>query len=130
MEKIDPNQSIDETKAKLKASREELEGELEFQLHDIEQDATDFAKQVLLIGGGLYLSWRLLKAVTGRTKKKEKKGKRKHRRYYAEQKKSNSSGIGRMLLQQLISMGAMAATYQIKQALKPKETVHDSRKNP
>lgn len=120
MEKIDPSQSIDKTKAKLQASREKLEGELEFQLQDIQRDATDFAKQVLIVGGGLYLSWRLVKALTGNSKKKKEEKRRKSRRHYAEVKNSNSFGMGRMLLNQLISIGTMVATYKIKEALKQK----------
>ena len=78
MEKVDKNQTIDETRRKLQASREKLEGELEFQLQDIKKDAADAGKQLLLIAGGLYLSYKLVKALTGSRKKKHHKKSRRH----------------------------------------------------
>ncbi len=123
MEKtVDKNQTIDETKRKLQSSREKLEGELEFQLQDIKKDAADVGKQIAIIGGGLFIGWKLVKALTGRKKKDKHKSS-------ASSDNNNGSGIGRMILHQLMTMAAVAVTDQIKQALNQNKTVDDRKKN-
>ncbi|WP_017733275.1 hypothetical protein [Nafulsella turpanensis] len=112
MDTIDKNQTIDETKRKLKVSREKLASELEVKLQDIKKDASDFGKQALLIGGGLYLSWKLVKKVTS-SKKKEKK-------YYYYKGKPKKMGFGRMLTHQLITMAVAAITTEVKNSFKKK----------
>ena len=73
MEEVNKNQTIDETKRKLRESREKLEGELEVQLQDIKKDAATLGKQLLMIGGAIYISWKLLKSLSSSKKKKKKK---------------------------------------------------------
>lgn len=125
MEPIDKNQTIDETKRKLKASREQLEGELEVQLQDIKRDASGFAKKVLLYGGGIYLSYRLIKSLT--TNKEEKTRKKKRKKY--AQKKQKSSGIGSMIAHQLLALAAMAAKEAITESFKQKKNTHDRKQH-
>lgn len=84
MEEVDKNQTIDETKRKLQESREKLEGELEVQLQDIKKDAADFGKQLLIVGGGIYVGWKILKSLTSSSKKKKDK---KNRRSHSREKK-------------------------------------------
>ena len=125
METIDKNQTIDETKRKLKASREQLEGELEVQLQDIKKDASGFAKKVLLYGGGIYLSYRLLKSIT--TGKEEKKRRKRRKRY--SQKKQKSSGLGTMIAHQLLALAAMTAKDAVSEAFKQKKNAHDRKQH-
>lgn len=125
METIDKNQSIDETKRRLKASREQLEGELEVQLQDIKKDASGFAKKILLYGGGIYLSYRLLKSIT--TSKEEKKRHKRRKRY--SQKKQKSFGLGTMIAQQLLALAAMAAKDAVSEAFKQKKNTHDRKQH-
>lgn len=125
MEQVDKNQTIDETKRRLQASRERLEGELEYQLQDIKKDAADFGKQVLIVGGGLYLSWKLVKALTtSKEKKKEKKRRRKSRN-----NEDKSPGFGQMLLHQLVTMAVVAVTDEVKKAFNQNQAVNDRKKN-
>jgi hypothetical protein len=125
MEAIDRNQTIDETKRKLQASREQLEGELEVQLQDVKRDAADFGKQVLLIGGGIYLSYRLLKSLT--TSKEEKK--RHKKRKQQNKKKNRGPGFGQMLMHQLLTMAVVAVTDQVKDAFSKSNTANDRKKH-
>lgn len=125
MEQVDKNQTIDETKRKLQASRERLEGELEYQLQDIKKDAADLGKQVLIIGGGLYLSWKLVKALT--TSKEKKKEKKRHQRSNKNEDKGPS--FGQMLLHQLVTMAVVAVTDEVKKAFNQNQAVNDRAKN-
>ena len=111
METIDKNQTIDETKRKLKISREKLGTELELKLQDIKKDAKDFGKQTLLIGGGIYLSWKLVKKIAGSKKKKKK--------YYYKGKPQKMS-FGRMLTNQLMTVAVAAITAEIKKSFDKK----------
>lgn len=129
MEKaIDKNQTIDETKRKLRASREQLEGELEIQLQDIKKDAADIGKQALLIGGGIYLSYRLLKALTTSKKDKEEK-KRRKRREKNNKSKQKGGGFGQMLMHQLLTMAVVAITDQVKDSFSKNKSVNDRNKH-
>lgn len=120
MEKtVDKNQTIGETKRKLQSSREELEGELEFQLQDIKRDAADIGKQIAIVGGGLFIGWKLVKALT-KGKKKDKDKKKSHRNNSSSDN-GNGFGFGRMLLHQLMTMAAVAITDQIKSSMKQKK---------
>lgn len=124
MEKtVDKNQTINETKRKLKTSREELEGELEFQLQDIKRDAADLGKQVALIGGGIFIGWKLVKALTKGKKKDKKKGSG-----HSSDSKSGP-GFGRMLMHQLMTIAAVAIADQIKQSFQQNKAVNDHKKN-
>lgn len=106
MEQVDKNQTIDETKNKLKASREKLEAELEYQLQDIKRDAANVGKQALIVGGGIYLGYKLLKSLAGNKKKKEeRKKKRRHQ-------EDSSPGLGTMLFHQLLTMAVVALSAQ------------------
>ena len=125
MEAIDKNQTIDETKRKLQASREQLEGELEVQLQDIKKDATDMGKQILLIGGGIYLGYRLLKSLT--TSKEEKKRRKKQHKNNKNKKKG--TGLGQMLMHQLLTMAVVAITDQVKDSFSKNKTVNARNKN-
>lgn len=129
MEKVDKDQTIDETKTKLKASREQLEAELEYQLQDIKKDAANIGKQVLLVGGGLYLSWKLIKSLTKSKKKKEEKKERRYDRYESSKNKNKAPGFGKMLLHQIVTMAVVALTDEVKQALKKDTRVNDRKKN-
>lgn len=111
METVDKNQTIDETKRKLKVSREKLATELELKLQDIKKDAKDFGKQTLLIGGGIYLSWKLIKKIAG-SKKKNKK--------YYYKGKPPKLGFGRMLANQLMTVAIAAVTAEIKKSFDKK----------
>lgn len=126
MEEVDKNQTIDETKQKLKASREKLEGELEYQLQDIKRDAADLGKQVLLIGGGIYIGWKVIRRLT--TSKKKRKEKKRQKRLAKYQKKS-SPGIGQMLLHQILTMATVAISDEVKKAIKPNQGVNDRKQN-
>lgn len=129
MEKVDKDQTIDETKSKLKASREQLEAELEFQLQDIKKDAANIGKQILLVGGGLYLSWKLIKSLTKSKKKKEEKKERRYDRYESSKNKNKGPGFGKMLLHQIVTMAVVALTDEVKQALNKDRRVNDRKKN-
>ncbi len=124
MEAIDKNQTIDETKRKLKASREQLEGEIEVQLQDVKKDATEFGKQILLIGGGIYLSYRLLKALTSNKDKKKQQKKQKK-----SKQKGKGLGIGKMLTHQLLTMAVVAITDQVKDSFQKNQSVNDRNKH-
>lgn len=122
---VDKNQTIDETKRKLQTSREKLEGELEFQLQDIKRDAAEIGKQIAIVGGGLFLGWKLVKALTTSKDKKKKKEK---------QKKSSSNdkggpGFGSMLMHQLITLAVAAITTQVKEAFTQNKAVNDKNKH-
>lgn len=125
MEAIDKNQTIDETKRKLQASREQLEGELEIQLQDVKRDAADFGKQVLLIGGGIYLSYRLLKSLTS------SKGKKKHHNGHKHKSKNKQKGpgFGQMLKHQLLTMAVVAITAKVKDAFNQNQAANDRKKH-
>jgi hypothetical protein len=125
MEAIDKNQTIDETRRKLQASREQLEGELEVQLQDVKRDAADFGKQVLLIGGGIYLGYRLLKSLTSsKGKKKHHKGQKQSRK-----KKQKGPGLGQMLTHQLLTMAVVAITDQVKDSFQKNQAANDRKKH-
>lgn len=115
METIDKNQTIDETKRKLKDNREQLEAELEVQLQDIKKDATDFAKQALIIAGGVYLSWKLIKAITRKKEsKQDKRYKKIGKKLGVQQKQDNSEGLGHMIMHGLITAAFTALTNRLK----------------
>lgn len=125
MEQVDKNQTIDETKRKLQASREKLEGELEYQLQDIKKDASDLGKQVLIVGGGLYLGWQLVKRLTtSKEKRKEKKRRKKQGKQQAK-----GPGFVQMLLHQLVTMAVVAVTDEVKSAFKQNKAVNDHKKD-
>lgn len=130
METIDKNQTIDETKQKLKASREQLEGELEVQLQDIKKDAAAFGKQVLLIGGGMYLSWRLVKALTRRKESKEdKRYKRIGKKLgVQQQKKKNNESLGHMIMHGIVATAFSVLSDQLKQSFKQENSVNDPKR--
>lgn len=126
METIDKNETIDKTKEKLKASRQELEGQLEFQLQDIKKDATDFAKQVLLVGGGLYLSWRLVKAMTrSKESKEDKRYKKLGKKLGVQKQQKNSESLGHMIMHGIVATAFSVLSDQLKQSLKQPNSVND-----
>ena len=127
MEQVDKDQTIDETKNKLKASREQLEAELEYQLQDIKRDAATVGKQVLIYGGGLYLSYKLIKSLTAGGKKKKQE--RKKRRHQATKSENNGPGFGQMLMQQFLTMAVVALSAQVKQAFNKNNGVNDQKQN-
>ena len=127
MEKVvDKNQTIDETKRKLQTSREKLEGELEFQLQDIKRDAAEVGKQIAIVGGGLFLGWKLVKALT-KSKKKDK-DKRRDKRKNSSSNENNGPGFGSMLMHQLITLAVAAITTQVKDAFNQNNSVNDNKK--
>ena len=123
---VDKNQTIDETKRKLQTSREKLEGELEFQLQDIKRDAAEVGKQIAIVGGGLFLGWKLVKALT-KSKKKDK-DKRRDKRKNSSSNENNGPGFGRMLMQQLLTLAVAAITTQLKGAFNQNNSVNDKKK--
>lgn len=126
MEQVDKDQTIDETKNKLKASREQLEAELEYQLQDIKRDAATVGKQVLIYGGGLYLSYKLIKSLTGGKKKKQERKKSRHKTSKSE---NNGPGFGQLLMQQFLTMAVVALSAQVKQAFNKNNGVNDQKQN-
>lgn len=130
METIDKNQTIDETKQKLKDNREQLEAELEYQLQDIKKDAADFAKQALIVAGGVYLSYRLIKAITSKKEtKQDKRYKKIGKKLGVQQKKNDSEGFGHMILHGLITTAFTVLSHKLKQSLTQDNSVNDSKKH-
>ena len=123
---VDKNQTIDETKRKLQTSREKLEGELEFQLQDIKRDAAEVGKQIAIVGGGLFLGWKLVKALT-RSKKKDK-DKRRDKQRKSSSDNNSGPGFGSMLMHQLITLAVAAITTQVKDAFNQNKAVNDKNK--
>lgn len=126
MEQVDKNQTIDETKSKLKASRQQLEAELEYQLQDIKRDAASVGKQILIVGGGLYLSYKLIKSLTTGKKKKQERKKRHHQ---DSKKKDNGTSFGQMLMHQLVTMAVVALSAQVKEAFNKNKGVNDQKQH-
>lgn len=117
METIDKNETIDKTKQKLKVNREQLEAELEVQLQDIKKDAADFGKQVLLVAGGLYVSYKVIKAITRKKEtKQDKRYKKIGKKLGVQQKQDNSEGLGHMIMHGLITTIFTVLTYRLKQS--------------
>lgn len=117
METIDKNETIDKTKQKLKVNREQLEAELEVQLQDIKKDAADFGKQVLLVAGGLYVSYKVIKAITRKKEtKQDKRYKKIGKKLGVQQKQDNSEGLGHMIMHGLITTVFTVLTYRLKQS--------------
>lgn len=130
METIDKNQTIDETKKKLKDNREQLEAELEYQLQDIQKDATAFAKQALVVAGGVYLSYRLIKAITSKKETKQDKRYRKiGKKLGVQQKKNDSEGLGYIIMHGLITTVFTVLSHRLKQSLTQDRSVNDSKKH-
>lgn len=126
METIDKNQTIDETKRKLKDNREELEGQLEFQLQDVKRDAAEFGKQVLLVAGGLYLSYRLIKAITSKKESKEdKRYKKIGKKLGVQQKKNNSESLGHMVMHGVVATAFSVLSDWLKKEVKQENSVND-----
>lgn len=117
METIDKNETIDKTKQKLKDNREQLEAELEVQLQDIKKDAVDFGKQALLVAGGLYVSYKVIKAITRKKEtKQDKRYKKIGRKLGVQQKQDNSESLGNMIIHGLITTMFTVLTYRLKQS--------------
>lgn len=126
METIDKNQTIDETKRKLKDNREELEGQLEFQLQDVKRDAAEFGKQVLLVAGGLYLSYRLIKAITSKKESKEdKRYKKIGKKLGVQQKKNNNESLGHMVMHGVVATAFSVLSDWLKKEIKQENSVND-----
>lgn len=73
METLDKDQLPGKNKEQLLADQERLKAEMEYQLDGIKDDAADVGKTVLMVGGGIYLGFKLLKYVIGRSKQKRRK---------------------------------------------------------
>lgn len=126
METIDKNETIDETKQKLKGNREQLEAELEVQLQDIKKDATDFAKQALIVAGGVYLSWKLIKAITSKKEsKQDKRYKKIGKKLGVQQKKNNSEGLGHMVMHGVVATAFSVLSDWLKKEIKQDKSVND-----
>lgn len=128
METIDKNETIDETKQKLKGNREQLEAELEVQLQDIKKDAADFGKQALMVAGGIYVSYRLIKALTSKKEtKQDKRYKKIGKKLGVQQKQDNSEGLGHMIIHGLITTMFTVLTYRLKQSFTQDRSANDSK---
>jgi hypothetical protein len=73
METLDKNNLPGKNKEQLLADQERLKHEMGYQLDGIKDDAADVGKTVLMVGGGIYLGYKLLKYIFSNKRKKRKK---------------------------------------------------------
>lgn len=78
MEPLDKNKLPAENKEQLLAEQERIKAEMEYQFDGIKDDAADIGKTLLMIGGGIYLTYKLIRYLA----KKKRKSKRKVAYYY------------------------------------------------
>lgn len=130
---VDKNQKLDETRRKLLASREKLETELSQQFDDISVDASRIGKKALALGGGLFLTYQLVKLIIKDDEDEQEvldekvsvKRDRKGRPLKVEKKQKIGKSFGQLLKQQAISVGMLIISSQIKGQLKKHKLIDE-----
>lgn len=117
----------------------ELKNELDLQFADIKEDAADIGKKALIVGGTLFVAYKMVKWATkdSSTKKKNKFG----QPILEEKRKVESKGIGaplvykkeqkvgltfgQMVKQQLMTVGGLILASQFKSMLRKHNIIQD-----
>jgi uncharacterized protein YneF (UPF0154 family) len=125
---VDKNQKLDETRRRLIASRERLETQLSEQFNHISDDAKKVGKTALLVGGGLFLTYKLVKLIIkddedieeAKVLKEKTRVKRDRKGQPLVVKKEQKVGLtfGQLLKQQALTLGMLVVSSQIKKQLK------------
>lgn len=126
-----------ENRQVLLMKQSELKNELDLQLNDLKEDAADLGKKALIIGGALFVGYKIVKRISGGNAKEDKSGrpilKEKHKLqqrgpgaplvYKKEQKVGLS--FGQLLKQQLMTVGALIIASKVKSILRKNKIIEN-----
>ncbi|EMR03845.1 hypothetical protein [Cesiribacter andamanensis] len=126
METLDKTKLPEKNKEQLLADQERLKAEMEMQLDYIKDDAASVGKTVLMVGGGIFLAYKLARYVT--------RDKRKKKLVF----NPNGSGpirlkgeahikptFGQLMKQQLMTIAVLIIASRIKGVLKERNILND-----
>lgn len=127
METLDKNRLPVENKEQLLADQERLKAEMEYQLDGIKEDAADVGKKMLMVGGGIYLTYKLIRyAVQARRKKKEDRLWADGRRPLVINKKEKvSPTVGSLLMQQILTVAVMVVASRLTGGRKEQKLLNE-----
>ncbi len=127
METLDRDKLPEKNKEQLLADQERLKAEMEYQLDGIKEDATDVGKKVLMVGGGIYLTYKLFRYVTRDKRKKKAKYEYDgdHPRLVINKKEKVAPTFGSLLKQQIITIAVLLITSRIKGVLKDQKLLNE-----
>lgn len=119
METLDKDKLPGKNKEQLLADQERLKSEMEYQLDGIKDDAADIGKKVLMVGGGIYLTYKLIRLVTrSKRKKKVKLFQANGRPVVINREEKVAPGIGTLILQQLMTVAVVAIASKLQATIK------------
>ena len=125
METLDKDKLPGKNKEQLMEDQERLKAEMEYQLDGIKDDAADVGKTVLMIGGGLYLGYKLLRYAM-RSKRKKKVDVRANGRPLVIRKEEKvGPTFGSLMTQQLLTIAVLVIASQIKGKLKEHQILNE-----
>lgn len=114
METLDKSRLPEKNKEQLLADQERLKAEMEYQLVGIKEDAADVGKTMLMVGGGIYLSYKLIRyIVRNRRKKKDDFWADGSRPVVINKKEKVSPTFGSLLTQQLLTIAVLVVANRI-----------------
>lgn len=114
METLDKSRLPEKNKEQLLADQERLKAEMEYQLVGIKEDAADVGKTMLMVGGGIYLSYKLIRyIVRNRRKKKDDFWTDGSRPVVINKKEKVSPTFGSLLTQQLLTIAVLVVANRI-----------------
>ncbi len=127
METLDKDQLPGKNKEQLLADQERLKAEMEYQFDGIKEDATDIGKKVLMVGGGIYLGYKLLRYVTSSSSKRKKKNnyQANGRRLVIHKEEKVGPTFGSLMTQQLLTIAVMVVASQLRSKLKDHKLLNE-----
>ena len=119
METLDKTKLPGKNKEQLLADQERLKAEMEYQLDGIKDDAADVGKKMLMIGGGIYVGYKLIKYIASSNKRKKKVEFHSNGRPLVVRREEKvGPTFGSLLTQQLLTIAVLVVASQIKGKLK------------
>lgn len=120
METLDKSKLPEKNKEQLLADQERLKAEMETQFDYIKDDAADIGKKALMVGGAVFVGYKLLRYVT-RDKRKKKRfafnANGSDHAIFAKEANVKPS-FGQLMKQQLMTIAVLIIASRIKSALK------------
>lgn len=124
METLDKDQLPGKNKEQLLADQERIKAEMEYQLDGIKDDAADIGKKALVLGGGLYVGYKLLKFVARKVRKK-KVDYRANGRSLVVHKEKVAPTFGSLMTQQLLTIAVIVIASQLQAKLKDHKALNE-----
>lgn len=125
METLDKDKLPGKNKEQLLAEQERLKAEMEYQFDGIKDDATDIGKKVLMVGGGIYLGYKLLRYITRGKSKKKSNFKANGRPLVIHKEEKVGPTFGSLMTQQLLTIAVMVIASQLKSKLKDHKLLNE-----